>query len=156
MKKNIQYCSVIIMLLTCSCSGINKAVKGVWSIDKMEYKSKDLLYDIGANMIIFESKDCTLPTYLENLKINSKRQGTWEVSKEEDQYFLTIRTGNEIFLGKHKICFKKDHKNKLIKMIINSENLFVECHKGLFNFDKNNHSIDDYLCNDEEMLQAKQ
>lgn len=146
MKSSAQFICLTVLILLCSCSGIKKAVKGTWSIDKIEYKGEDMMYDILSNMIIFESNECDLPTYKENYKIKAKQKGTWELTQEGEQYFLTIKTENEIFAGKHKVCFKKDYEKKLIKMIITSENLFVECGKWLVDFDKSNHSIDDYLC----------
>ncbi len=146
MKSYAHYIFIVVMLLFSSCSGVNQAVKGFWSIDRIEYKRVDLLYDIGGNIIIFDRNNCTLPTYIDNLKIKSKRNGTWEITQDGEQYYLTITTGNEIFAGKHKICFKKDYDKKLIKMFITSENLFIECRKGLFNFDKDNKCIDEYLC----------
>ena len=141
-----QVACLFTLIMLCSCSGIKQVVKGFWTIDKIEYKKQDLFYDILSNVIIFERNKCNMPTFYEYHKIESNEQGVWEVTQEGDKYYLTIKTGNDIFAGKHNICFKKDYENKLIKMFITSDSLFVECRKGLFNFDKDNKIIDDYLC----------
>ncbi len=148
MKRINQISFIIILFLFYSCGGINKSVEGFWTIDKIEYKNQDLLFDIKANIIIFKSKKCVLP-YINGtnfLKAYSE-EGVWEIVKNNNEtYSIKIETKNEIFLGTHQICFKKDFENKLIKMLIHSDSLYIECRKGLFDFDKDNSSIDDYMC----------
>ena len=143
-----KFICIVVLVLFCSCSSrIEKAVKGFWAIDFMEYsQNQDILYELLSNILIFDNNECTMPTYIEYHKVQSKEQGTWKITQQGEQYFITIDTENEIFAGTHKICFKKDYENKLIKMIIHSDYLYLESSKGLFHFDRDNKIIDNYLC----------
>ena len=147
-KSLSKYLSMIILFLFCSCStGIKQVGRGFWAIDFIEYsQNKDILYECGTNIIIFKDEKCTMPIYFEDRHNASKRYGNWEIIQERGQYFLKINTDNEIFGGIHKVCFKKDYEKKIIKMTLSSDYLYMECSKGLFNFDRDNEIIDDYLC----------
>lgn len=133
--------------LLSSCGGINKIVRGFWTISTIEYQGENIFYDLLSNIIIFEREKCSIPTFPENHKIKLKNGGIWNITKRDGQYFLTITdTENEIFAGTHKICLEKHLDKKLITLVISSEKLYIECQKGLFNFYKDHKTIDDYLC----------
>ncbi|MDR1679874.1 MAG: hypothetical protein LBR81_08900 [Prevotellaceae bacterium] len=138
---------VLCLLYSCS-SGVKDIVKGFWTINFMEYsQNQEILYEFGTNILIFKKKnECTIPAYREDYRNPSNRQGIWKITQQGEQYFLTINTENEIFAGTHKICFKKDYQKKLIKMIIQSDYLYIESSKFMFNFDRDNKIIDNYLC----------
>src|SRR5687768_2211465 len=97
MKLLAQFVCVATLFLFNSCDGINQSVKGIWSIDEMQYKNENLLYDILLNVIIFKKEECKLPAFFENHLLESKEHGTWEVIQKGEKYFLTIKTDNEIF-----------------------------------------------------------
>jgi hypothetical protein len=46
-----------------------------------------------------------------------------------------------LFAGMHRLVFYKDEPNKLLKMEVWSDSLYIVCRKGYFNFDKNIEAI---------------
>lgn len=150
MKVFVKSVYIVVLITHCSCIshfGIRGIVKGFWAIDFIEYsQNQNILYECGSNILIFKRNTVSMPVYREDADNPLKRNGKWKITREGEQYFLTIDTENEIFAGTHKICFKKDYENRLIKMIIQSDYLYLEASKGLFNFDKDNYKIDNYLC----------
>jgi hypothetical protein len=127
---------------------MSRIINGFWAINFIEYsQDQEIMYQFGSNILIFDWNKVSLPSYLDDYKNPLKEEGTWKVVQEEGQYFLIIEnTENEFFAGKHKVCFKKDYKKKLITMIVHSDYLYFEANKGLFYFTKEHKTIDDFLC----------
>jgi hypothetical protein len=67
--------------------------------------------------------------------------GSWKVFKPSETDTIPMRlnviSSNQVFAGTYKIVFYGDESNKLLKMEIWSDNLYIVCRKGLFNYDGN-------------------
>jgi hypothetical protein len=50
---------------------------------------------------------------------------------------MSIESRNKIFSGQHTLLFKKDEPNKLLKMELRSDSLFLVARKGLFYYEGN-------------------
>lgn len=69
------------------------------------------------------------------LEVSGDNFGKWTASqKEYGGFILNIFNSNNIFDGEFKICFYKDSNNKLLFMVLESDDLYLECNIGLFNF----------------------
>lgn len=139
---------ILILIFYVSCNKTSQLIEGFWAVDKIKYKGEDLSYLFMVNLIFFDENKCTLPIIQEYYGNIRKEEGEWKIIKEGREIYIVIKTENEFFAGKHEVCFEKDYKNKVIKMIVKSKNLYFEATKGLFNFDKNNYLFDKYLCKD--------
>lgn len=146
--KNYWYLLTYLLFFHVSCNDINSLVDGFWAIDYLEFKGEYRMLELTSNIIIFKRNKVSLPSTFENYEDINQEKGFWRIEVEKQQYYIIFETENKYFSGKHKICFLKDHENKLIKMIVKSENLYFEATKGLFNFDKHNYLFDKYLCKD--------
>jgi hypothetical protein len=125
----------------------NSAINGQWSIDTVYYKDKDIRFCLDLNAINFSGHECALPIPLRSRCINidttTEKRGFWKI-EQTDSVPITISfdTENTIFGGSHRLIFKKDSVNKLLKMEIKSKNLTVICRKFLFSYDENTDLID--------------
>jgi hypothetical protein len=130
---------------------VDKTIEGWWTMDTIYYKNQDIKHCLIGNSLQFEANkqiiipnaDCA-PIVIQG----SDKFGNWEIIKSENSrdtipYRMKILTMNEVFSGTHKIVFYKDNVNKLLKMEIFSDNLYIVCRKGLYNFDKNIKTIDE-------------
>ena len=140
---------ILIIIIFASCeSKVEKTIEGSWSIDTLYYHEYDIRNCVLINVIDFEQFFCELPTtesYCEGL-VEYVREGQWEVEKTDSiPLVLKIKTENAIFSGTHRVIFKKDEQNRLLKMELRSDNLYVVCRKGLFNYDKNEDLVDDLV-----------
>jgi len=140
---------ILIIIIFASCeSKVEKTIEGSWSIDTLYYHEYDIRNCVLINVIDFEHFFCELPTtesYCEGL-VEYVREGQWEVEKTDSiPLVLKIKTENAIFSGTHRVIFKKDEQNRLLKMELRSDDLYVVCRKGLFNYDKNEDLVDDLV-----------
>lgn len=141
---------LLILLITFNIgcrNTISNTLVGSWSIDTLYFRNydvKDCMYD---NIIEFEANSTIdlpfagnrCPEILQNTKNNF---GEWEVliSKNKVDTFpirIKIRSNNELFSGVHYLIFHNDPKLKLLKAEIFSENLYLICRKGYFNYNEN-------------------
>lgn len=127
---------------------VNNTIKGMWSIDSGEiiYQEEiDITLCLESNIIIFD-ETCSLPTLIESCTINidaNNGTGKYELKANEAGYTLEFDTENKLFSDQiFEVYFDKDERKKLLKMILVSENLWLKCTKGLFNYDAN---LVDYL-----------
>lgn len=139
MKKELVLILFALLLISSSYSNdVKSTITGWWTIDTILYNKRDIKPCLLGNSIIFDG-DLRLPitenSYPEILtEFNSS--GNWDVVKnDEAPLLLEIKSENKIFSGQHKIVFRGDNQNKLLKMEIISSNLYVVCRKGLFDYD---------------------
>lgn len=122
------------------------------------YKGVNIRYCLGINVLTFKlpgKSELPIPTIEGNcgsfIKNCVDEEGEVSITQSfdpKDSFPLRMKidTINEIFSGTHKIVFFRDNKKKLLKMIISSDNLFIICAKGFYNFNSNINTID-YLEN---------
>lgn len=139
---------IVCTLLLSSCGNkIDKTINGNWSIDTIYYKNYDVRSCFYSSLIRFEDERIVKLPISENhcneVISNSKNEfGDWKIIqsanlKDTLPLQLKIATNNEFFSGIHHIVFYKDELNKLLKMEIWSDSLYIVCRKGLFDFDSN-------------------
>lgn len=148
MKKRLIIISTITFFLCTSCRNkVDKGIIGWWSMDTIYYKGYDIKYCLWLNTISFRKNSCEFEETNGNcLDINeSGKYGTWKVNTDNIPYTLEIRSENKIFDGKHTIKFKRDDGNKLLKMEIESDSLYIVCRKGLFNYKENEKLINELV-----------
>lgn len=139
----ILICGVI--LFSCK-NDIESTIDGAWSIDSIYYKCYDLKYCLLGNIIEFDlNKKTELPIadiYCRPVVNKSFDSSASVVLLEQYQIndsiplHIQFNTENEIFNGIHKLGFFKDEKEKLLKMVICSDSLYIVCRKGFYNYDK--------------------
>jgi len=144
--KNIIWVITIFSFLM-SCEKTNKVedvLKGSWSIDTVYYYNYNIKNCLNMNVITFNKNSlATIPTedYCKmNVKgsdINSTNTRILFSSNDTIPFRINFDTQNRLFEGTHKIVFHKDKQNKLLKMEIFSDKLYLICRKGLFNYDNN-------------------
>jgi hypothetical protein len=140
---------VFIILIVLGLAGCRnraeEALRGPWSIDTLYYRQLDIRNCVLINVINFNEGDCELPTtenYCEGL-IEYVDNGTWQVYRTDSiPLVLKFESDNKIFSGMHRIVFKRDSKNRLLKIVVKSDSLYMVCRKGLFDFDSNRKTID--------------
>lgn len=116
-------------------------IKGKWSIDTISYRENEVRGCFLSNIIEFKNEEVDLPI-AENMcdsliKKANDRFGQWEMIDNSEKRKLKINTPNEVFSGSHSFRFIKDEKNKLLKIELKSDNLFIIARKGLFEYDSN-------------------
>lgn len=133
--------SLIIIAFVTSCSKkdtIENLLDGLWSIrsNSIIYKNEDLTYCISSNIISFSDSECKLPIMDKDCggSVDDSNLGNWSIYQNNNDWFLKIEGNNEIFDREFKVCFYKDSNNKLLFMVLESDDLYLECNKGLFNF----------------------
>jgi hypothetical protein len=135
------------LLIGCG-NEVDQVLRGTWSIDTIYYKEKDIRNCVLTNVIEFEETFCELPTtenYCNGLNEYVSR-GTWGTFQTDSiPLLLTIASDNKVFSGNHRINFKKDEINKLLKMELKSDSLYMICRKGLFNYDASKNLVDDLV-----------
>jgi hypothetical protein len=141
----------------CSCSNkskIENVVQGWWTMDTIYYKNHNIRTAcLTSNSLFFDEKKKTTLPVAENwcdlfIKNSYDEKADVEVIKspianDTIPFRLKIKTGNEIFSGIHKIVFYRDDSNKLLKMEIYSDSLYIVCRKGVFDYYKNAKLIDE-------------
>jgi hypothetical protein len=137
---------ISLALFSCSKAKINNAIDGIWSMDTIYYRNHDVKLCLSSNIIEFDSRNSQFPVTMNNcgsiMKNSYSRSGEIEIINSEFKndtipFRIRIKTDNEIFSGVHKIVFYKDEYHQLLKMEIFSDDLYVVCRKGLFNYNNN-------------------
>lgn len=139
---------LIFLIVFPSCKDkVEGAISGWWTIDTIYYKEYDIKICLNGNSIKFDfddqsnfplsSKYCKIPFLKTDAEWGDIEVINLNNSKDTIPLRLKISVNNEIFTGTHKIRFHKDEINKLLKMEIWSDGLYLICRKALFNFDKN-------------------
>jgi hypothetical protein len=136
------------ILIGCDKKVENEALEGTWSIDTLYYRAYDIRNCVLVNVINFEHDFCKLPTtesYCEGL-IEYTDTGIWKTNRTDSTpLVLEIESQNKIFSGNHRIIFKKDKRNKLLKIELRSDSLYVVCRKGLFDYDRYENLTDELV-----------
>jgi hemin uptake protein HemP len=136
------------LLLSSSCRNeVVTTIEGSWSIDTIYYKNYDVKNCLYVNIIDFKKDgEASFPYSGDRCKevilISENEFGNWKIINSSNvndtlPFRIKIVTENQLFTGTHKIVFYKDEPNKLLKMEIWSDSLYIVCRKGLFNYDKN-------------------
>ena len=104
---------------------------------------------MSGNMLFFEKGKIIIPGILPSKEnaFNWSKKGKWALIKSEGDvpYYILIDSQNEIFNGHHKIWFYKDEKNKLLKMVLFSDKLYMVASKSLLNYDQNIRKINELV-----------
>lgn len=128
--KILMYLILALTVLSCSDPEIRK-LKGNWTIDLIEEKEQDIMFQFTSNLITFKNnKDCIVPQSREN----NNTKGKWKFIKENEKYYLEIKIKGNKFAGKYRIDFKNDNETKLLKMFLLSDDKRIICSKLLNNF----------------------
>ena len=90
---------------------------------------------MGANILSFnEDETCNLPIILSNESLKTNvRKGNWSINETDTT--LVISADHMVFNGVYKVSFKKDYEKKLLKLVLESENMYLIASKGLQHFD---------------------
>ena len=143
--KKIAILLLSIFTLTSCKDKVNHTLEGCWSIDTIYYKGKDIRFCFLSNVIdFFEKSKCELPFTEDSCNniITTDSLGSWMVIKSDTfPRYIKIDSKNFIFAGTHKLIFYKDEKNKLLKIKLTSDHLFIIARKGFFDFDENINTI---------------
>jgi hypothetical protein len=118
------------------------------TIDIIVFKKKyNIRTCLGDNSLFFHfDKKSKLPAADDNCGdvVTGSLDNTGEITLASSNlkndtipFRLIINTKNQLFSGIYKIVFDKDSENHLLKMELISDNLYVVCRKGLFDFDEN-------------------
>lgn len=149
MKKKLIYLFLsIIALSACNEQKIENVIIGGWTIDTIHYKNIDIRLCLDLNVINFTKDGGALPITENNCAVlpTFDRGTFWQIIKNKKGGIkINFDTKNEMFNGEHHLVFKKDEVNKLLKMEISSDSLFIICRKALFNFDENIKTINNLV-----------
>lgn len=123
-----------------SNSNLNNGVCGGWSIDTLYFIDDDITACMVINGITFEENRVVLLPVTEYFCEGFEEyvdKGEWDIIDNDSiSNQLIITTKNHFFNGIHRIEFYPDYQNKLLKMRISSDSLYVVCRKFFVNFDK--------------------
>ena len=138
----------IFCALLCSMNSCNNKVEraiygwnGWWTIDTIFYKDYEIRTCLLGNSFFFDKTEVKLPItkdYCSDIVLSYDDRGKWNMLKTDSLVLLMkIDTQNEIFSGTHRVRFRKDEENQLLKMELSSNNLFLICRKGMFDYYRN-------------------
>lgn len=137
MVKNILKGLLVLLIASACSSDLDKGVTGWGTIDEISYLEENMLSNILGNSInFFDDYTCKLPT----TRIHSRFQetadyGNWEILKsEEANYKLKISSNNKIFNGIYDIRFKKNEKDRMLMMILESDSMKLIARKGMLHY----------------------
>lgn len=133
--KQVLYLVLSIMLFLGCKPTLEQKVIGFYSIDNMYYGQEFFLPSLGANIISFnEDGTCNLPIVRSHGAMETDiRNGIWSINKKDTT--LNIVTDHPVFNGTFNLHFEKDYEAKLLKFILENENVYLKASKGLQNFD---------------------
>ena len=135
MRKLINSFRVIVLVLliglnTSCAQSTATLLDGTWAIDTIYYQGEDIFEEqVFTNMMSFDDDNTVgFPRIGERL---SKRdlEGNWFFNSETDQ--ITFETKSFYFNGTFDLCFKKDLEKGYIKMVLQSDDVYVEAGKAL-------------------------
>ncbi|WP_437400096.1 hypothetical protein [Flagellimonas lutimaris] len=114
------------MLTSCSRNTANLFV-GVWTIEDIAYKGKDIGEKISLNALVFkENNEVMVPGIVGELLNKKDRQGKWKIDEDG---FLNITSNNQYINGRAKYCFENSEDEELLKVVIETEELYMEAFK---------------------------
>lgn len=135
--KRIYFSFILIFFILFSCNyKLNKKIVGTWTIDEIIVGGQNIRLDLLVNMIGFKKDgDCYLPTTMDQNKADIK--GVWILTQIGNKNYIKINSSNKVFAGTYELAFENDYENKLFKMILKSDKVYLKCSKLLHDFDKN-------------------
>ncbi|MEO6632880.1 MAG: hypothetical protein ABIN13_14190 [Mucilaginibacter sp.] len=150
MKKNIFVIATLLLFNSCIKENykMTYAIEGWWTIDTIHFKKKyDIRTCLGENSLFFHfDKKSNFPVAGDKCGdvVTGSFDNSGEITlvtsslkRDTIPFRLIINTKNQLFSGVYKIVFDKDSVNHLLKMELMSDDLYIVCRKGLFNFDEN-------------------
>ncbi|WP_109435944.1 hypothetical protein [Aquimarina sp. AU119] len=104
---------------------------GTWAIDIIYYKGEDIFEEqVSTNMMSFDDNNVAyFPKIGGKPKYSRDATGNWSFNSETDQ--ITLETVNFYLNGTFDLCFKKDIEKGYIKMVLQSEDVYMEAGKVL-------------------------
>lgn len=130
---NYLVAACLLIFFSCSSGNSSKLFIGVWTIDKIDYQGKDISKEISLNAISFERNEVVLlPGIIGKSMSKKERQGTWRI---DEKGFLFISSKNHFFDGRATYCFKSDDTEDMLKVIIESDDLYLEATKFFSKYD---------------------
>lgn len=104
---------------------------GFWAIDVITIDGEDRKIDLSVNVISFDNSGyCRLPT----LEFIGSNDGKWQMEKKGDDLYLVITLTNNALVGRYRLVYYKDHKEKLYRMSLKSDHIEMICSKGFQSF----------------------
>ena len=146
LKINVLLFITCFLLLSACKTKEEQGLEGMWSIDVIHYKTFDIRRCLAVNVLSFEENTCTVPTLLscDGLEQSAllfldkpEDPNSWSIRKSKDGLLLNIVSQSKIFNGNHSLKFVRDDENKLLGIEFTSDSLYLLCHKGLFDYDRN-------------------
>lgn len=134
MKKALYLILLMVLFFGCKPT-LKQKVIGFYSIDEIIYKQQNIKNDLGVNTISFDEDGmCSLPSMRIVSPIKSeKEKAEWVVNKIDTT--LRITANHVVFNGTYNLRFEKDYETKLLKLILENENVYLKASKGLKDFD---------------------
>lgn len=115
-----------LMSTSCSRNTANLFV-GVWTIEEIAYKGKDIGEKISLNALVFnENNKVMVPGIVGDLVNKKDRQGNWNIDEDG---FLNITSNNQYINGRATYCFVNSENEELLKVVIETEELYMEAFK---------------------------
>lgn len=139
---------ITILLVSSSCkSEIESTMVGWWTIDIIEYNGQNIRPCLLTNTINF-NKDGSLelppPDDICTGKttIKYRVKGDWQILSSPlplDTIPIRVKfqTNESFYNGEHKLVFHDDATEKLLKIEVWSDSIYILARKGLYNHDKN-------------------
>ncbi len=121
---------LISLYFSCAQSTTN-LLDGTWAIDTIFYKGEDIFEGyVFTNMMSFNKDNImSLPKIGNLLKDKRDHKGKWFYDSNTDQ--ITFESKHQYLKGTFKLCFKKDWDKGYIKMVLQSEDVYVEAGRVL-------------------------
>ena len=136
MRKLINSFRVIVLVLL---TGLNTScaqstatlLDGTWAIDTIYYKGEDIFEEqVFTNMMSFKiEENFTLLPRIGSRLSQKDLEGKWFYNKDTDQ--ITFESKHKYLIGTFDLCFKKDLEKGYIKMVLQSDDVYVEAGKAL-------------------------
>ncbi|WP_437368390.1 hypothetical protein [Maribacter litoralis] len=102
---------------------------GGYTISEMTYKGESVMGSVMAAMLSFDNQDELLfkPPIIKD-EIGKYEKYKWDFSKDKkDKYLLNFDSNHRYFNGAFDISFEVDSKNKQLKIILESEDTYINC-----------------------------
>lgn len=142
---------VLFLLLSSSCTTLKSTIKGIWTIEEIEFEKNDIIFEIVLGVLKFDEGSCELPEILPNSylnELNDNEDGFWKITydKSKDECWIEFKTENEIFRGLHNVCFIEDKEFRKLYAYIYSKDLSVVLNKW-YHLDNKNFELNKCVCN---------
>lgn len=142
--------SLIILFVSCN-SSVKELLHGSWAISTFTYNNKDMSSQMVTNMISFTKEGkVRIPKIGFEGRDKSKQLGKWNFEENFSQIFLD--THSEYLIGYFDICFMKNFEKNTIRLVLKSDELYLEAEKFL----SENHLLDilPISCEENDSLQT--